>query len=112
MQDLTLRLTNRYVGTWAHLDDWESIGAFDTRHQSSQILDEDDPCEPTRTVMVMEIDCPRSDDEIYRALRDTLGRHGCDHEHDCCGCWSTRLEEARPEGGRTWTAILHSSRNY
>lgn len=28
---------------------------------------------------------------LLKALKDTLSKHGCSHEYDCCGCASYRV---------------------
>jgi len=135
-EPLSLRLTHTYVGTYAHLDKWAEIGTLDViglQDWTIEAENEQGDCsnEPQRTVAFvrvteapelheMWIECahdPRLDYSAWanrtvaRALRDTYSRHGCAHEHDCCGCRSFSAEAERYSGD-VWRVTINSSRNY
>lgn len=116
MTALSIRKTHKYVGTWADLDEWEDIGTVEELHSSSRIVDEEDPCQPTETLVEVRVDAPgRKKPEIIQALYSTFSRHGCDHEYDCCGCWSWRVTDTprrREHHENHWVFHMYSSRNY
>lgn len=133
MHDLAIRLTHTYVGTYQHLDKWQSVGSFDELgRRELPLTDEeaDDCCDPQRH----EVFClVRFDEEaalafrgerycnmprdqwrramIARALAQAFTSHGCAHEYDCCGCRSYSAEAA-PLSGDVWRVVVSSSRNY
>lgn len=112
MQDLALRKTRKYVGTCSHLDEWDSIGGFEVLESKSKLLDDEDICQPTETVLHVRVTSAAADKDISQALRDSNSKVGCHHEYDCCGCVSTYATSAVKNPDGTWTVKLHSSRNY
>lgn len=121
---LTKRVTRKYVDNWRHLDTELQIGTATVLQRSAQLTDEEDPCEPTRTILYMEVTVTRDHSEplvfnsdIKQALRDTFTHWGCGHEHDCCGCWNTMVTDVVPlrsdeNPAKHWIIIQSSSRNY
>lgn len=123
---LTKRVTRKYVDAYRHLDTEYQIGTATVMQRSTQLTDDEDPCEPTRIMMLVEIKLENRDHslplvsnaDIKQALRDTFTHWGCGHEHDCCGCWNTCVTDVVPllrsdENPTTqWVVIQSSSRNY
>ncbi|QIG66744.1 hypothetical protein EVB27_074 [Rhizobium phage RHph_TM16] len=112
---LEVRLTHKYVGTYRHLDAWQDVGMAVIRCTETELMDDgEDPCEPTRTTMLLEIHCDEVTDShvIMRAIQGALGSHGCAHDWDCCGCWSTRVGDIAHVKDNLWFVETHSSRNY
>lgn len=109
-QDLAIRNTHTYVGTCSDLDSWTSIGSYDVLTSGSEIVDEEDPCEPTRIYLVVRVhsDHPK----IEQALKSSLASAGCAHEYDCCGCWSHYVHNVTHIHTDLWFVQQHASRNY
>lgn len=107
---LSVRLTHRYVGTHRDLDDWRDICA--AQLTPSRTVDPGNDYDDAGTYLRWAT-LPRGVDRdaACRALVDTLSRHGCAHEYDCCGCasYSTRVLHRR---GRRITLLTHVTRNY
>lgn len=119
--DLSIRLTKKYVGTYSHLDDWESIGSFKVLasntvdHNTEDDCEEPDVCEPQTTTAFVEVQAPgETEERIRQALRETNTKAGCHHEHDCCGCRSYYVSDEGIEHlkGAIWRVTITSSRNY
>lgn len=110
---LSLRKTHKYVGTYRDLDKWEDIGTVTELASATIHVDEEDPCETTVTRIFVCAECPepRTDAEIENALHDVYSSHGCAHEYDCCGCWSTSVVEVKKHGA-IHEVVTSSSRNY
>jgi len=114
---LNLRKTRKYVGTYKHLDDWETIGTYQV--EASQAIepeetndDWEDPCEPTKTVRFVKVKSDSSTEDIKQALKDIFTIQGCGHEFDCCGCRSWQAREVEYLGKEYWRLIVTSYRNY
>lgn len=112
---LEKRNTHKYVGSWQHEDDWETLGTMEVLQDNTIVTDDEDICEPWQRMILLKIneDVKVDDDTIKRALRDTFTKAGCSHEHDCCGC---RSYYGHPKlidkDEREWLVIQTSSRNY
>lgn len=128
--DLSVRLTDKYVGEYQHLDQWATIGEYERiatgEHPSD---DPDDYCEsvtyyhtirvtpdPTTSIAYDAAGKPiflHRDETIRRALLDSFTDWGCAHDWDCCGCRSFLASSAHRLGDSDlWTVIVHSSRNF
>jgi hypothetical protein len=110
---LQVRLTHKYVGTYAYLDDFEEVGRAkvickDVVHESG------DACEPQTTTMVVEIDTwePLPLNQLLGSFYGALDRHGCHHEWDCCGCRSYSVEDVVHIKDNRFYVVFSSSRNY
>ena len=112
MLDLSLRQTRTYVGAFAHLDDWTSIGSAEVLSRESKLLDEEDMCDPTEIVLQVAVISDASAEEIKTALRDSFTHAGCAHEYDCCGCTSTYVQEVTQAPDGIWQITQRSARNY
>ncbi|MFZ3583739.1 hypothetical protein ACOI1H_16410 [Loktanella sp. DJP18] len=114
MMDLAVRKTHTYVGTFSHLDDWDSIGSFDIVSNQAVLDDDQDPCEPTHIFLkvLVQADAGTTDADIESALRSSLSKSGCAHEHDCCGCVSTYVNDVMRQDAHHWAVIQHASRNF
>ncbi|QIG76893.1 hypothetical protein EVC30_064 [Rhizobium phage RHph_Y1_11] len=111
---LERRLTHKYVGTYKHLDSHEYVGDALIRCRDEELVDDEDPCEPTTITMVVEVvtEQPQPLNIICEAIRDTFSSHGCAHEWDCCGCWSTWTSEVAHAVNNKFLVELRSHRNY
>lgn len=98
MQTINLftRLTNRYVGTYDHLNDHQHLTT--AKVTPPRVVDPGNDYDQGHTV-VRHVVVPSGADrqtarKIVRAIEDTFTRYGCAHEHDCCGCasYSTRAK--------------------
>ena len=89
---LERRLTHRYVGTYAHLDAWVDISTAPAKLTPPKMVAPGNGYDEGGTYLRWAT-LPRVNRvQAVRALEDALSRHGCHHEHDCCGCasYSTR----------------------
>lgn len=119
--ELKSRQTRKYVGTYQHLDEWQHIGDYEVLETRTKEIDDDDPCDPARTTMIVAIKCDDPDESdaiIRKALHDTFTHAGCHHEYDCCGCRSfavtsvKRLHRKSRLFDQMWRVNVYSSRNY
>lgn len=117
--ELKLRKTHKYVGTYQHEDQWEYLGRMTMLQYNAKCTDEEDPCEPTTIIQHFKVELENhdpvwTDEQVKRALRDTLTRSGCHHDYDCCGCVSTHVSEVLPltRHANEYIVISHSFRNY
>jgi len=88
-QDVYLRLTHKYVGTFKDLDDHAYIGEVKVLGRRKVNQPEAYYEEPSHgPVYVMRVIVPKTwNRKIWtQALHDAFSRHGCAHEYDCCGC--------------------------
>jgi hypothetical protein len=90
--NLAKQLTHHYVGTYSHLDKWRDVGTAVLTPE--KVVREGESFDDGGTY-IRWATLPRGQnrDASVRALVDSLSRHGCAHEWDCCGCasWSTRV---------------------
>ena len=97
--NLELRLTHGYVGGWDHLDNWEPLGT--ARLTPARVVRESNDYDEGRTyVRWATVPAGQSVRLTARALADTLSRHGCSHDYDCCGCASYRTTVEHRSGRR------------
>lgn len=122
---LNLRLTHSYVDRWRDLDKERNLGTVVVLQRSEQRTDNEDdpdPCEPTCIMLRVKVQLDSKDhskslaatEHVKQALKDTFTHWGCGHEHDCCGCWNTRVNEVMqckldPD---QWVLIQSAIRNY
>lgn len=96
---LNRRLTHRYVGTYAHEDNWEGVGT--ARLTPPRAVAEGNGIDDGGTYIRWAILPAGQDAEASaRALQDTLSKHGCHHEYDCCGCRSLDTRVIHRHGRR------------
>jgi len=115
MMDLAIRQTRKYVGTYQHLDQWESIGSCEVIGTKEIPLPEDeeyDVCDPQAHDHWVLVESEASPEKIKEALTHSFTQHDCHHEYDCCGCRSYRASKVEHEGGRVWRVKVSSSRNF
>lgn len=117
---LSVRETNKYVGTYAHLDTWCDIGTYTelargvhTELARGVHTDEEAIEEYTTATLLLSVtlDQPEPAERIARALESAFSKNGCHHEWDCCGCWSSSAEATHLNGDK-WMVVQRSSRNY
>lgn len=121
MTALELRVSNKYVGTYQHEDEWKTVGEYTILSTKKwKLIDEEDfdPTEPTKTIYTLLVipDDDASIEDISRALRDTFTQVGCHHEYDCCGCRSWYADKPdysyADEDGLHYELTVNSYRNY
>lgn len=119
MTELAIRLTHKYVGTYRHLDQWQTIGSYELlASATSEPRDDDEPdiTDPRTTYNVVRVTPePRfahRTKTIRRALIDEFTSWGCAHEYDCCGCRSYQARNAVQMDDNRWIVEVNSSRNY
>lgn len=104
------RLTHRYVGGWEHLDKHEFVGMLkltpSVKTKPAGEIDEG----PTY-VQFCRVPASIAIEDAVRALIDTRSSHGCDCEHDCCGCASYYVDVA-VQKRRTLRVTTSVSYNY
>ena len=115
-EELCLRKTHRYVGTFKHEDEHERVGTVMTEAKQTLepvVADKEDPCEPLTTILFVFVQPDKGrEKDVKQALLDHFTAWGCAHEYDCCGCWSYRASEALRLGKGYWRVTVGSSRNY
>jgi hypothetical protein len=88
---IALRLTHKYVGEYAHRDEWLPLEGY-PKVSPARETDEgngmDDGGAYIRWVKLPGQLSRKNRDKMVRALEDSLSKHGCACEHDCCGCAS------------------------
>lgn len=111
---LEIRKTNEYVGTFSHLDEWESVGSCDVLDMETTYLDTSDPCDPCNITLEVQVTAKdgTTDDDIIKAIKHSFSNSGCHHEHDCCGCISTYVQDVKKTSPNHFTVTQHNSRNY
>lgn len=94
---ISRRETHRYVDTWSHKDTWTHLGTVQVTpgRRSEEGNGYDDAGTVVRYARIRRADDFRL---LKRAIEDTMSRHGCSHEYDCCGCvsYTTRVTRIRP----------------
>lgn len=108
--DLETRLTYWYNDGWRYLDKYEHLGQAQpiaaTPHKGN-----DDYWKNTLMVKV-DAEYGATKDSIMDALFSTFSGGGCQHEHDCCGCVSTSVNNVRPmRDGFHYALSMSYSRN-
>ena len=110
-QWITPRITNKYVDSYAHLDQWgnpiEVKVLGETLIETSQDFDSGD-------TVKFGVAVPKNVDTklALQALRDTFNRTGgCHHEYDCCGC-ASYYAKIRPVKKGFFSVIVKTSYNY
>lgn len=116
MQTLSIKKTNKYVGTYDYLDEWQEIGTYEVLQRGTledTNPDEEDYCDAGTAAHVIKVTSAADDDDIRRALESSFSKHGCHHDYDCCGCISTSARAVKDAyGDGRWIVITNSSRNY
>jgi hypothetical protein len=115
-EDLQLRLTRGYVGTWKHLDKHLYLGTVHTQASTTVEPDEEayDVCEAQQHINFVHVttDEPQPIKRIEQALYDHFTAWGCSHDYDCCGCRSYSTHSVEYLNNGYWRVVVHSSRNY
>lgn len=112
---LSVRKTNKYVGTYDYLDEWEDIGTMQQiGYEVHKDEEDDDYCEPMSQTYYLLITTEEgvTTEQIVNALHDTFTKAGCHHEYDCCGCRSYYTHDVENTTGNLWKVVVGSSRNY
>lgn len=98
---LERRLTHRYVGTHAHLDEWDYVSPVPALLTPHRQVNPGNGYDEGGTY-IRWVTLPRGVDreQAARALEDALTRWGCAHEWDCCGCASHTTRVLHRHGRR------------
>ena len=104
---LSIRLTNKYVSGWSHLDESHELGSCIVTHARPR----QDDHESFRQLLIVEVTAPAyRPRNIMRAISDTMQR-SCRCAHDCCGCMQSSVLRSRHLGGSRYAVIISGSRN-
>lgn len=61
------------------------------------------------TILLLDLDSVDGEDaEIEEAIREHYTTEWCQHAHDCCGCWRTRVGMVTMDGWRAMVELRHS----
>lgn len=115
MKTLSIKITDKYVGSFQHLDEWRDVASYEiVRTQRLPVDDPDDICEPIllRHSLIVRPKHGATDEEIKQAIRSTFTQWGCAHEYDCCGCRSHAARKAKKVKDGIWSVEVFSSRNF
>ena len=112
---VALRRTHKYVGEYAHLDEWKTLSSYPKLSEFVRETDEgngmDDGGVYLRWARLPGQLSRKQRDEMVRAIEDSYTYSGCSHEYDCCGCSSYRTR-AIYRRGRDVVLRVQVSRNY
>lgn len=113
---ITVELTrhHKYVGTFKHLNESEFVGYADVYAAPAYYTDLEDMCEPTTRKALLQftqLETTFPIHEIEQAIGDSLSRHGCHHDYDCCGCASIHAR-AKHVAGVVYAVTISTSRNF
>lgn len=107
---LNIRTTYKYNPGWVHLDEHFPLCTVRmTPPRTTWISDDYD--EEQRAVSYVRRPALVNHDLFKRAIEDTLSGSNCQHEFDCCGCWSRRVSVTRYRR-RTYRIVIYASQNY
>jgi hypothetical protein len=96
---LNRRLTHHYVGTYAHEDNWAGVGT--ARLTPPREVVEGNGLDDGGTyIRWATLPAGQDVEASAQALEDTLSKHGCHHEYDCCGCRSVSTRVIHRHGRR------------
>jgi len=98
-QDLSVRVTHRYVGTYRHLDEWRDVGTA-TLTPARLVREAEDFDEGGTYLRWATFPRGQDIDASIRAVEDVLTSSGCAHEWDCCGCPSVYTRVKHRHGRR------------
>ena len=116
--DLKRRLTNKYVGTYQHEDEWEYIGRYTIlsserwRLECNEDPDPTDPMKHFYTIKVEDVLEGYTIKDVEEAIKDSFSKIGCHHEHDCCGCRSYYAKNPIHQITDYYKLEVNSWRNY
>lgn len=104
------RLTHKYVGSWQHRDNWKFLATVQAT--PPRLVREPDEREfSDGGAYLLHVRAPSGAPDLRQGLRDTFTKHGCSHQHDCCGCRSTRAS-VRKVSARDYIVVQSVSFNY
>lgn len=86
------RLTYKYRLGWDHLNSFDAIG---TATMTAPRLVFDDGMDGKMHTARVTAPATLGRQNIAKAISDTLTTSRCRHEHDCCGCATTRAQVTR-----------------
>ena len=108
--ELEARLTHKYNDGWSYLDQFDHVG-FATPIAATPHKGND---EYWRNTLLVKVEAGEGviRDQIMEALDDSFSGGRCQHEHDCCGCVRTSVNNVRPmRDGVHYALRMSYSRN-
>ena len=108
---LEIRKTHRYRDGWSYEDEWEEIGEFEVMARGEKAYDDESYEEAFTQNLFVHVKSEASEEDIRRALQNTLSGSSCRHDYDCCGCYSY-YAVASPLTRDYWLVKYSGSRNY
>lgn len=86
------------------------VGEWDCLSSSQEIAwNKDGDCGTSYLMIIVESNLRRSN--VIRAIEHTLRSSPCGHEHDCCGCVSSYVVNARHFAGNRYCVEMSYIRN-
>lgn len=86
------RLTYKYRLGWDYLDNFDAIG---TATMTAPKLVSDNGIDGKTHTARVKAPATLGNQNISKAISDTLTTSRCRHEHDCCGCATTTAQVTR-----------------
>lgn len=96
---LWLRLSHKYRDGWSSEDSHRCLGEMRLTPRRL-VKDQEDMVGGAVYVRTATVPKGLNSKTVVQALCDTLGGSSCRHEHDCCGCASTRVRAHRTRRNR------------
>jgi len=116
------RLRNTYRAGWSSLDPHEDVGRVMFLEYEHTVSYDDSGYEFAHSSCVVLFTASphfREDHgrdpspaEVEDALHTTFGGSNCQHDYDCCGCWSSGVVDISRMDDGVWSFDISSSRNY
>lgn len=113
-QYLERRVRRTYRDGWSYLDPHEDVGTAIILQRSGYHVYDDDGYEGAHSSVVLMVTSASnaSPAKVKEAIQDTFGGSNCQHEYDCCGCWSSYAHNIHHVEDNIWSFDISASRNY
>jgi phosphatidate phosphatase APP1 len=112
--DIEHRVTRKYRDGWSYLDRQEYIGKAIVLDQSRWTTWDDSGTiiHTVNTIMLVTNEEQVPPKYICEAIRDTFGGSSCQHDYDCCGCFSTHVSGIEVMDGDIYKFSTTATQNY